>query len=352
MSTNSVTVLVTAIGGYGAQIIKALRLATDTNYVIVGTDVSMYCPQFKKVDYGHYLPRFDSPEYLNALFDLCQRYKVKAVFPGCEPELVRMSNARHFFVEQGLLLPIASKNFIDICLDKEQTNLRLSALGYETPRYLKVLDRRTVETIDWFPVVVKPSVGGGGSANCYIAQNRTELMALCDYLGLENISGSFIVQEYVGTPEEEYTVGVLHDLDGVYLNAIGIRRLFSGQLNIRHSVPNRSGRKELGSRLLISSGVSQGQVGRFPLVTEQCRDITRALGACGAVNVQCRLVHGVVKVFEINPRFSGTTSLRAMVGYNEPDILIRRHLYGGSIQTDFNYQEKLIIRTLTEEVIK
>ena len=33
-------------------------------------------------------------------------------------------------------------------------------------------------------------------------------------------------------------------------------------------------------------------------------------------------------MFEINPRFSGTTSLRAMVGYNEPDVLIRHHVLG------------------------
>jgi carbamoyl-phosphate synthase large subunit len=274
-----------------------------------------------------------------------------AVFPGCEAELVRMSNARNLFAERGVMLPIASKEFIDVCLDKDRTNARLCALGYEPPRYVKVKDRDAVEAIDWFPVVVKPSVGAGGSANCFVAQNRAELMALCDYLGLENIAGSFIVQEYVGTPEEEYTVGVLHDLEGAYINAIAVRRLFTGQLNIRQSVPNRSSRPDLGPRLLISSGVSQGYIGRFSLVTEQCRNIAQALGACGAVNVQCRLVDGRVKVFEVNPRFSGTTSLRAMVGYNEPDILIRRHLLGESIAADFHYQERLIVRTLQEEMM-
>lgn len=351
MSANSIPVLVTAVGGYGGQILKALRLAPSSRYVIVGTDVTECCPQFKQVDYGHRLPRVDAPEYFDVLFELCHRYGVKAVFPGCEAELVSMSNARHLFTERGLMLPIASKEFIDVCLDKERTNSRLCELGFEPPRYVKVIDRDTVNAIDWFPVVVKPSVGAGGSANCFIAQNRAELMALCDYLGLENIAGSFIIQEYVGAPEDEYTVGVLHDLDGAYINAIGIRRLFSGQLNVRQSVPNRTGLSNLGPRLLLSSGVSQGYIGRFSLVTEQCRTITQALGACGAVNVQCRLVDGQVKVFEINPRFSGTTSLRAMVGYNEPDVLIRRHLYGESIPADFHYQEKLIVRTLQEEVI-
>jgi carbamoyl-phosphate synthase large subunit len=156
------------------------------------------------------------------------------------------------------------------------------------------------------------------------------------------------VQEYVGTPFEEYTVGVLHDMDGNLINSIAVRRLLSGQLNIRTRVANRTGRADLGEALVISSGISQGYVARFPEVTVQCERIAAALGARGAINIQCRLVDGKVKVFEINPRFSGTTSLRAMMGYNEPDVLIRRHVLGESIGKHFAYEEGLVLRGLHE----
>jgi carbamoyl-phosphate synthase large subunit len=347
---DKVTVLITAIGGggYGGQILKALRLAAPDRYSIVGTDAAEYCIQFSQVDHAHRLPRADAPDYFDALFALCDKYGVRAVFPGCEPELIKMSDARTLFAARGILLPIGSKTLIDDCLDKERTNNRLQALGYPPPRYLKVTERSKLNEIDWFPVVVKPSVGGGGSANCDIAQNEVELMALCDYLGLENIAGSFIVQEYVGTPESEFTVGILHDLDGNYVNSIGIRRLLSGQLNIRSSVVNRTGRKDLGPRLVISSGVSQGHVGRFPEVTDQCREIARALQVQGAINIQCRLVDGVVKVFEINPRFSGTTSVRAMMGYNEPDVLLQQYLHAIIPERDFAYESGVVLRGLTE----
>jgi carbamoyl-phosphate synthase large subunit len=72
------------------------------------------------------------------------------------------------------------------------------------------------------------------------------------------------------------------------------------------------------------------------------------MGARGPLNIQCRVVDGEVKVFEINPRFSGTTSIRAMTGYNEPDVLIRRHLLGETIQPRFPYRDALILRGLTE----
>jgi carbamoyl-phosphate synthase large subunit len=55
--------------------------------------------------------------------------------------------------------------------------------------------------------------------------------------------------------------------------------------------------------------------------------------------------------FEINPRFSGTTSLRALAGYNEPDVLVRRDVLGEKIEPYFSYQDVLILRGLKENVI-
>ena len=56
-------------------------------------------------------------------------------------------------------------------------------------------------------------------------------------------------------------------------------------------------------------------------------------------------------MFEVNPRFSGTTSLRAMVGYNEPDILIRKHVLGESIEPGWAYGSGIIMRSLHETFI-
>ncbi len=353
MKQEKMPVLVTAIGGggHGEQILKALRLAEGDRYHIVGADANPNCPQFSMVDARASLPMANDPSYMDALLTLCRQYKIRALLHGCEPELKLFAEHREQIESEGIFLPINPTNVIEMCMNKESTNRQLAALGFDSPRYVRVTSKEELRKIDWFPVVVKPSVGGGGSANVYIAQNATELLGLADYLGLETIAGNFLVQEYVGTPEDEYTVGVLHDMNGNYLNSIAVRRLLSGQLNIRMSVPNRTGRKELGPKLVISSGVSHGYIGRFQDVTEQCKNIAKAIGAKGPINIQCRFVKGKVLVFEINPRFSGTTSLRAMVGYNEPDVLIRRHVLGNTIDTDFAYEEALILRSLVENKI-
>lgn len=194
-----------------------------------------------------------------------------------------------------------------------------------------------VTQIDFFPIIVKPFRASGGSRDVFIAQSPEELLGLSSYLPHRD----FLIQEYVGRPENEYTVGVLHDLDGEFVNSIAMRRLLSTGLNVRTSVTNETNRHDLGPSLVVSSGVSHGYVGEFREVTETCEAIARSLKSVGPLNIQCRLVGTDVYVFEINPRFSGTTSIRALMGFNEPDLLIRRHLFGETLPVRFPYRSAL-----------
>jgi carbamoyl-phosphate synthase large subunit len=345
-----IRVLVTAIGGigHGDQILKALRLAPPGRYHIFGADANPCCPQASLVERFVTLPPVRDPSYLTVLLRTCEELGVQVLFHGCEEELLLFAANRNLIEDAGVFLPINDTALIHLCMDKAKTNARLVELGFPAPRYIHVTSESDFDDIDWFPVVVKPAVGGGGSANVYIAQNMKELKALAVYLGLGDMTSAFMIQEYVGTPDQEFTVGVLHSLDGQYVNSIAVKRHLNSRLSVCASVVNRTGRKELGPRLVISSGVSQGDIGRYPEITAQCREIADRLGSRGPLNLQCRVVDGRVLVFEINPRFSGTTSLRAMAGLNEPDLLVRRHLLGEDIGQDAHYQELTILRSLAE----
>lgn len=345
-----IPVLVTAIGGggHGEQILKAL-LQDETGLVrIFGGDANPHCPQFSLVEKSFVLPYANDPSYMDTVLNICAEHGVKALFHGCEPELKLFSTHRERIANAGIFLPVNPAAVIDICMDKVKTAQFLKDSGFEPPRFHEVNGIKDLEQIDFFPAVIKPHIGGGGSANCYIAQSEAELNALAVLLNLEQAGQKFMVQEYVGTPEQEYTVGILHDMTGKFINSIAVRRHLTGQMNIRLSVPNRSKRADLGPKLVISSGISQGYVDRFPEVTGPCEEIARKLGAQGAINIQCRYVDGKVKVFEINPRFSGTTSIRAMMGYNEPISLLRKHIMLEEIETRFTYDSGLVLRSLKE----
>ena len=154
----------------------------------------------------------------------------------------------------------------------------------------------------------------------------------------------------MGTPEQEYTVGLLFAMDGKLLSSVGLKRNLASALSRRSRVKNRTPNAALGEWLTVSSGISQGTLAPYMDVCMPCVDMARALQLTGPVNIQCRFVDGKVHLLEINLRFSGTTSIRAMGGVNEPDILLRRHLLGEVLPDMVTASDQLTVMRRLEEI--
>jgi carbamoyl-phosphate synthase large subunit len=347
----NITVMVTGVGGggHGEQILKALKLA-DTRYTIVGADMSPLSMGLAEVDFPYIVPPATHPDYIKTILKVCKKHNVKVLFHGSEPELKVMSHYRSEIESAGIFLPINPKDVLEICMDKSKTMDFLSNNGFSFPKSVTVKSIEDLSRINFLPAVLKPSIGGGGSANILLAQKKEELDMFGKYL--LSLYSEFIVQEYVGSPDCEYTVGVLLSMDGELINSIVVKRAILSSLSNRIKVSNNTGNDKFGKILAISNGVSQGEIGRFEEVARPCEEIAKKMGCKGSVNIQCRFVDGKVYVFEINPRFSGTTSLRAMVGYNEPDVLIRKHVFGEDIKPRFSYKSGNIMRGLKETFIE
>lgn len=349
MKTINVCVTGVGGGGHGEQIVKALRLA-DTPYRIVGTDMTELSAGMSMTDEFVPLPPATSPNYIKELLDLCARRDIQVLFHGSEPELKALSENRDTIAQAGIFAPLNPARTIELCMDKVRMFEALAEIGVDVPWFNRVTREEDVLTAPRYPLVLKPSVGSGGSANTFIVQNEEEALVFTRHL--LGIYPEFIAQEYVGTPEDEYTVGILLDMEGNCLNTIALHRFIRTALSRRLRLPNTTGRKDLGPDLVISSGISQGRIGPFPEVTKSCEEIALALGMTASANIQCRFVDGCVKLMEINPRFSGTTSLRAMMGYNEPDTLIRKYVMGQDIEPRFPYASGVILRRLEECLVQ
>jgi carbamoyl-phosphate synthase large subunit len=87
----------------------------------------------------------------------------------------------------------------------------------------------------------------------------------------------------------------------------------------------------------LSTGYSQGVIIKHPRIQQVCEDLALKIGARGPLNIQCRCEGDDVYIFEAHPRFSGSASIRAAAGFNEPDMLIRNQLFHESIPRQ-NYQ--------------
>jgi carbamoyl-phosphate synthase large subunit len=345
----TIRVMVTGVGGggHGHEIVKALRLAG--RYHLIGVDMMESSFGLFDVDEAYTVPPASESHYLDVLLDICQQRRAKVLIHGSEPELKVISRNRDRILKAGLLPLINSHEVIERCMDKWATVMFLREKGFDCPVSIIVNAEGEIPRDFSLPAVVKPAIGGGGSNNIFLVQDVDELVFSCRYLIQQNKVA--LVQEYVGTPEDEYTVGVLSAFDGELVGSIALRRYILSGLSNRIHMPNRTTRSDLSSILAISSGISQGIIDDYSEVRQLCERIAKALPSKGPLNIQCRFVDGKLYPFEINPRFSGTTFIRALVGFNEPDMLIRRHLLGEVLPNPVRYKFGRVVRGLVERCV-
>ena len=347
-------VLVTACGGggVGEQLLKSLLLANNggRSYEILGSDSAFKFVE--KMEGWTKVPLVGATDssYFESIIKICEDHSISAIIPGSEPELLVLSERRQELESIGVHLSANSQALIELCSNKFKLNSRLNELGFRTPRSTLLYPETKQIDVDFFPVVVKPNTGGRGSAGVYIAQSRDELRALMEYLSFNSDATEVLVQEYVGTPSSEYTIGVLTSFQGELFDSIALRRSLSRSLSVKERVLNRGSKKRFGQALVVSSGVSQGRIGPFRQICEQAEEIARTLGSTGPINIQGRWVEGSLYVFEINPRYSGTSYIRAMVGFNESELLLRNKFFDLSPSRIVRPQFYDVERTLSEHL--
>jgi carbamoyl-phosphate synthase large subunit len=312
-------VLVTGVGGrsVGAGILHALMRADKAvrcRWETVATDADPFSWGLYVADHNALVPSAGAPGYLDSIQDLISFHGVEAVIPGTEAEATLLA-AHH----DDLPVPVIANDsrLMPLMMDKQQAEAKLRELGLNfIPCY--PWDRREQAISEFgFPLVVKPTRGTGGSRGVHLVTSHTELEGLVPFVLPESRP---IVQPYLGDADSEYTVGVLSDKSGNIIDSIVIRRKLVG-LSLLSSKGHR------GRTAAISTGYSQGFIVRHQEMQEFCEDLAKRLNSFGPLNLQLRVHNGEFYVFEIHPRFSGTTPIRASAGFNEPDILLRNHLH-------------------------
>lgn len=340
---DKINVLVTGIGGsgHGGQVLKSLRLSTKLVLNIIGTDITRDTSGKHLVDIFYEVPPVSNPLYGDVVFGIIKKHNVRFIFHGSEPELKFLSENREILNHMGVFHPMNSKELITLCMNKFNTYEKLQSLGIQVPRYTKISGLEDVAKIDYYPVVLKLNTASGGSAHVYVAVDREEATLLCQYMLKRGLD--IVAQEYIDSPDQEYTIGVNSDNQGNIMGSIAVQRYLTNALSTKIKI------RDKGNIYVISSGISQGKIGYFPELQKQAENIAKFINSRGPLNIQCRFLNGQLMLMEINPRLSGTTSLRAMAGYNEPEMMINHYLYGKKWY--FEYKEMVIMRSLEEIVI-
>ena len=336
ISLNPINVLVTGVGGgsIGEQVCKSLLNGLH-NYKIIATNTTTEATRIIASDAAEVLPLASSGDYMDQLLKIIHAYNVRFLIPGSEPELIKISKKLKIFTDQNIKVLINAPEIISICVDKQRTFKFLSKNGFHIPKTTILNSDNLNENIEFsFPCIVKPSLGGGGSASTFLAQDLEELMFFVKYL--VKYGHVPLLQEYIPDAENEYTVGVLHSPFGDLLGTVVLRRQILSGLSNRLKVKNCTGKNEMGSTLAVSSGISQGEIVEFEPVQKTAEAIAQKLQSVGPLNIQGRWNGSEFVPFEINPRFSGTTPMRSLAGFNEPELMINAWL---GINEDKNHSQ-------------
>ena len=305
----STKIVIAGIAGasLGTEIAKSLALHGD-KYEVYGTDIS-------PLAYGHHQGGFKKTftvsrnDYVADISRVLKENDIKVLIPGGEEPMNLLAPHAAEFAKNGTLFAGNDPAVVATCGDKDKCFKALRDIGTAMPRTLAPAADAEVDAFP-FPAIVKPATGSGGSAFVFLAQDAAEAKPYITYI--RNNGRQPLLQEYVPEAEGEYTVGVLSLPDGEVWGAIAMRRLFQSKLSVLM-------RAKAG---LISSGYSQGLIRPEPAIEKTCIDIAKAMGSKGPFNVQGRVKNGALLPFEINPRFSASTYLRAMAGFHEIDAYI------------------------------
>ncbi|RPI79173.1 MAG: ATP-grasp domain-containing protein, partial [Desulfobacteraceae bacterium] len=288
---------ITCVGSLIAQgIIKSIRKSDLSQDIeMIGFEYFPGMIGSYWVDQTYLMPdilkeNISEEDYLGVLIKHILDQQIRFLFVGMDFELPMMSrNKKRILSETGCDIIVSPIEVIRIADDKYLTFEFLKQHDLPHPK------TRLPDQADdiAFPVIVKPRIGER-SRNVFVVRNEEELRDR-----LARVPRP-VIQEVVGTQDEEYTCGVLF-LGGEVKTKIFLRRYL------------RDGNTNLAFH---SSKIPRP-------IQDYVAKISQKLQPYGPCNFQLRLGQdGVPKLFEINARFSGTTYMRTLFGLNEVAYLL------------------------------
>lgn len=298
-----VRVLVTGMGGpLGQNIYKALKMASLPLRLWV-MDADAFSAGLAWESDSVLSPLVRAPGYLEEFTAFLKREGIEIVFFGTEAEPAALSPHLHAVtMATGCVFALNSADVLRIADDKYLTVQVLRELGIDHPDSADAEDRDAIQALVkrvGFPLLAKPR-RGSAARGLFLVHSPADLGA--------KLPSGYVLQEYLLPDDQEYTVGLYRRRDGRIVAATVIRRELNFGLTYKGVLtPNRD---------------IEGYAAR----------VTEALGAVGSVNVQLRLTARGPVAFEVNPRFSSTTPIRAHFGVNEPELAIRELVLGEELE--------------------
>jgi carbamoyl-phosphate synthase large subunit len=272
--------------GYG--ILKSLRQSSQ-KYFLLGSSIFKNSIALTLCDKFEIAPKSDSPDYIHWLVSIIKKYKIDIMFPGIEIDMYKWSyNLKQ--IKKTKAFPVLNQQkLISICEDKWKFYKFLKSKKF-SGLITTCLQNNYKNLIKKYktPLLLKPRKGFGSKGVVKIFSKEQFKIYKND------IGKKLMVQPYIGSEDEEYTVSIFGDGIGSYFTIIAFKRRLSPE-----------------GYTAVAETADGNQF--IEIISKLCK----LFKPIGPTNFQFRLDKNEIKLLEINPRISSTTSIKSILGYNE-----------------------------------
>lgn len=292
------TILVSGASGIvGYGILKSLK---DADCRLIGTTIYEQSPADCFADIVETAPLTCEEGYIPWLKDMICKYQADMIIPAIEADMSAWNKHRLELEQTGTKVLLNRYELVELCLDKWKFYERLREEECRCRIETSITpDSRRFE----LPFILKPRCGFG-------SRGVVKITSEPDYEQYrEDVGRKLMMQEYVGSEKEEYTVSAFFDADSEMRAHIAMRRKLS-----------KEGYTETAEVIELED------------VLEIIQQLAEMFRPVGPTNFQFRNHNGEWKLLEINPRISSSTSIRTAFGYNEAKMCVDYFLDGQEIR--------------------
>ncbi len=283
------------IVGYG--ILRSLKKSEEA-YNLIGTTIYGDSVAQGFSDIFELAPRTNDNGYIDWILEVIAKHNIDFLIPGIEDDVYKWVNHIPEMIRLGARILLNNAELINLCRDKWAFHEFLK--GYNTPHLIESSlsnDFQELKNKLGLPFLLKPRRGFASKGILIVSDEESFLKVR------EQVGPILMAQMIVGEISEEFTTSAFCDGNGGFFNYMTLKR-----------------------KLSKDGFTDRAEVVDVELIYDALVLLCEIFKPKGPTNFQFRSHEGDLRLLEINPRISSSTSIRTAFGYNESVMSVHYYL--------------------------
>jgi len=317
MDNKHIRVGINCIGsGVGQSIINSCNIS-NLPITSVGFGNNPYAFGAYDCDLYDYTPSIYEDNYIEEINKKYKQYELDLLIPSLDNEVLLLSENKELLIDNGLNIILPDKQISQLSRnkDKMREHFPLMKESFVATYSLNEIKGIFSENKNIFPLIAKPR-GGFGSKGIKIVKNIADLSGISDEYIIQEIAYPSRLDRNYSFFTQSVEKGIIPQVSEISVQLVTDK--YGTLIGRMASINKLKNGIPIEILPIDNSEVWKTIDKLFPILQEY--------GLKGPINIQGRLTDDGFKIFEMNPRFTGITGLRAIMGFNEVEACIKSWL--------------------------